>query len=308
MKKLAIVNKATRTFHKVGFKMKKHSPEILITAGVIGTVASGVMACKATLKVNEIIEEAHDNIEKIHVAVEEGVTQTGKEYTEDDKKKDLTIVYVQTGIKLVKNYAPAVILGGISIAAIVKSNDILRKRNVALAAAYATVDKGFKEYRSRVVERFGEELDRELRYNIKAKEVEKTVVDEKGKEKTVKEVINVMDDPNEYSQYARFFDDGCIGWQKDAEHNLYFLKCQQNYANDKFNEQGYLFLNDVYDMLGIPKTKAGQVVGWIKGNGDDFIDFGIFDIHREKARDFVNGYERSILLDFNVDGEIWSKM
>ena len=118
--------------------------------------------------------------------------------------------------------------------------------------------------------------------------------------------------PYDYSDYARFFDVGNPNWEKDSEYNLMFLKRQQAYANDKLKANGYLFLNEVYDMLGIPKSKAGQVVGWIydpeNGSGDNYVDFGIYNVNREAARDFVNGYERTILLDFNVDGNIWEKM
>jgi hypothetical protein len=178
---------------------------------------------------------------------------------------------------------------------------------VALAAAYVAVDTGFRAYRSRVVDRFGEAVDKELRYNVHSEKVEEKIVDENGKEKKVKKTIDVMG-PEDVSGYARFFDDGCDGWTKDPEYNLMFLKKQQRYANDKLQSQGYFFLNDVYDMLGIPRSSAGQVVGWIYDEknpcGDNYIDFGIYDCSREKARDFVNGYERTILLDFNVDGPI----
>ena len=306
MSKYEIANRMTRTINKAGFQLKKHSPEIMVVAGVLGVVVSGVAACKATTKLSGIMEEAKDNIDNIHYAVEHP-EKLSEEYTVEDSKKDLALVYVQTGVKLVKLYAPSVILGAVSITSILKSHDILRKRNVALAAAYATVDKGFKEYRGRVIERFGKELDKELKYNIKAKEIEETVVDEKGKEKTVKKTVQVID-PNVESEYARFFDDGCIGWEKDAEHNLYTLRCVQNYANDKLKSQGYLFLNDVYEMLGIPRTRAGQVVGWIydegRPNGDNYVDLGIYNVNNEKARDFVNGRERTILIDPNVDGPI----
>lgn len=307
MNKVEVVNKMTRMFHMTNLQIKKHSPEILIAAGVVGTVASAVMACKATLKVNEVLEPAKHDVEKIHAAKENGVTEAGKEYTEEDSKKDLAIVYVQTGIKLVKLYAPAVILGTLSITGILASHNILRKRNVALAAAYTAVDKGFKEYRGRVVERFGEELDKELRYNIKAKEVEEKVVDENGEEKIEKRIVQVAE-PNLGSTYARFFDETCMNWTRDAETNLMTLKTVQNYATNKLRSQGFLFLNEVYDMLGIQRSKAGQVVGWIYDendkNGDNYVDFGIFDVHDECKRRFVNGYEHSILLDFNVDGPI----
>lgn len=300
------MSKLTRTLNRVGLKLKKHSPEILVVTGVVGTVASAVMACKATTKIDEVLAETNENVEKTKDYVEK--KGFSEKYTEEDYKKDLTIFYAKGGLELVKLYAPSVALGALSITAILSGHNVLRKRNVALAAAYATVEKGFKEYRGRVVERFGEELDRELKYNIKAKEVEETSVDEKtGEEKITKKTVNVAD-PNNYSTYARFFDDGCTGWTKDPEYNLMFLKNQQRYANDLLKSRGHLFLNEVYDMLGIPRTKAGQVVGWIYDeeypNGDNFVDFGIYDLYNEKARDFVNGYERTILLDFNVDGDI----
>lgn len=309
-----ITNSMTRSFNKLGIQLKKHSPEILVVAGVVGTVTSTVMACKATTKINDVLDESKVDLEKIHSAAErlengeELLCNDGSKYTEEQNKKDLAIVYTQSAIKVAKLYAPSVILGALSITAILSSNNILRKRNVALAAAYTAVDKSFKEYRGRVVERFGKEMDRELRYNIKAKEFEETVTDEKtGKEKKVKKTVEVVGIDG-YSDYAKFFDEGCAGWSKDPEQNLFFLKRQQDYANEVLKVKGYLFLNDVYEMLGIPRTKAGQVVGWIYDEknpvGDNVVDFGIYDGHRETNRDFVNGYERTILLDFNVDGNI----
>ena len=307
MSKNEIMNTVSRSMHKIGFKLKKHSPEILIVAGAVGAVTSAVMACKATLKVNEVIDEAKDTIDAIHEAVEVGENKAGTVYTEEDGKKDLSLTYLQTGVKLAKLYGPAVILGTLSITAMVSSSVILKKRNVALMAAYTTLDKGFKEYRGRVIERFGKDLDRELRYNIKAKEVEETVVNEDGSTETVKKTINVVD-PTSISDYAVIYDDGCTGWSKDPELNKFFLKSQERYANDRLKAKGHLFLNEVYDMLGVPRTKAGQIVGWVydekNPNGDNFVDFGMFDVHDDRKRDFINGYERNIILDFNVDGPI----
>lgn len=330
MNKTEITNSITRTFYKVNFKLKKHSPEILVVSGIIGMTTSAVLACKATTKAGAIVDEAKNNMHDLHlVSMAAGIEYKDKDtytnedlkkidalanreevksYTKDDLKKDTTIIYTQTAVKFIKLYGPAVLLGAVSITSILTGHGIVRKRNIALAAAYATVDKSFKQYRSRVVERFGEELDRELRHNIRTKEVEKTVTDEKGKETTVKEIVNVADDPNQYSDFARIFDEYCIGWSKDPESNLIFLKQQQNWANEKLKAKGYLFLNEVYEMLGFPITKAGASVGWIydKDNpiGDNFIDFGIYNMNSQKAHDFVNGYERSIVLDFNVDGPI----
>lgn len=187
MKNNELLNKVTRKMYRIGFKVQKHSPEILMGAGIVGAVTSAVMACKATLKLDDVLAESKETVDKIHeVSENPDMIAEGKEYTEDDMKKDLTIVYAKAGLKVAKLYAPAIVLGGVSIAAIVSGHQILRKRNIALAAAYTAIDKGFKEYRGRVIDKFGEELDKELKYGIKAKEVEETVVDENGKEKKVK--------------------------------------------------------------------------------------------------------------------------
>ena len=307
MNTVAIKNVLNRKFYRAGLKLKKHSPEILLVAGVVGTVASAVMACKATLKVNEVLDETKENIDRIHTSVERGFTPAGEEYVAEDSKKDLALVYVQTGLKFAKLYGPAIVLGAASVGCILSSHNIIHKRNVGLAAAYATIDQGFKEYRERVVERFGEELDRELKYNIRAREIEETVINEDGTESTVPKTIQTAE-INQHSQYARFFDETCVNWERNAERNLFFLLQQQNYANEKLQAQTYLFLNDVYEMLGFQKTAAGQVVGWVYDEkhpiGANFIDFGIHDLYDEQKRAFVNGYEKSILLDFNVDGDI----
>lgn len=302
-----------KIINQAGLKIKKYSPEILMVAGIVGTVTAAVTACKATLKVKDVMSEKEELQNVIHKNLE----NPDVDYTEEDSKEDLTKVYAQTGVKLIKLYAPSVALGGVSIASIVMGQKILKKRNIALAAAYTAIDKGFKKYRANVVERFGERVDKELRYNIKAKEVEKKITDKNGKEKTVKEIqYDIEGNPLEnISEFARFFDEATsTEHHKDAEYNLMFLRRQQDYANEVLKAKGHLFLNDVYEMLGIPKTKAGQVVGWIydekNPNGDNFVDFGIYrlsgnEVYDERKRAFVNGYERNILLDFNVDGPIY---
>lgn len=307
--KTELISKVSRSFHKAGFKFKKHSPEILAVTGVIGIVTSAVMACKATTKVNDIVDEAKETIDKIHESVGKGLhTSDGEEYTEEIAKKDLTITYVQTGLKFVKLYGPSVALGVASIGCMLGSNHILRKRNIALAAALTNVATSFKEYRGRLVDRFGKDLDRELRFGIKAKEVEETVVDEDGKETTVKKTVEVVDPNTAHSMYSIVFCEGNTGWTRNAELNKVFLIHQQNWANDKLKMNGILTLNEVYDMVGAPRTAYGQIAGWVYTDdnsiGDNFVDFGIFDVNNEKACDFVNGREKSIILDFNCIGNI----
>ena len=304
--------------NRFGLKVKKYSPEILIGVGIVGTVVSGVIACKATLKVNDILDDSKDKIDKIKDTAAN--PYYGDKYSEEDAKKDLSIVYTQTAVKLVKLYAPSVVLGVASISCIVASNNILKKRNIAIAAAYAGVDKSFKEYRKRVVDKFGEEVDKQLRYNIKAEEVEEKVVDENGEEKVVKKCVNVVN-PSEISGYARFFEKYTTdnegnkiinpNWESNNEYNIMFLKAQERYANDLLRARGHLFLNEVYDMLGLPRSKAGQVVGWVYSEdnpvGDNFVDFGLYADNLAYS-DFVNGYDNGILLDFNVDGNVLDLM
>jgi hypothetical protein len=269
------------------------------------------MACKATTKISSILDESRETVDAIHDTLERVEAGEDIDYSVEDSKKDLVITYAQTGLKITKLYAPAAILATVSISSIVASHHILRKRNVALAAAYATVDKSFKEYRNRVTERFGNEVEREIRYGIKAKEFTETKVDENGKEKSTEITTNVVD-TTPSSPYAKFFDASSKAWEKDPEYNLMFLRGQQAYANDLLRARGHLYLNEVYDMLDIPRTKAGQVVGWIYDEknpiGDNYVDFGIYETHRMANRDFVNGYEPVIILDFNVDGNIFDKM
>lgn len=306
MNKTEMMNKLNRGFNKAVFKIKKHSPTILVVGGVIGMASSGVMACKATTKLQDILEKKKSEIEQVRDYIEnEGFSD---EYTEEDSKKDLAILHIQTAAEVAKLYAPAVTLGVVSAGCIFGGHKILHKRNAAIAAAYTAIDRSFKEYRGRVIERFGKELDRELKFNIKSKEVEEIVVDENGEEKIVKSTVDVVD-PTKYSDFARFFDEYSENWTKDPETNLMFLRQQQNYFNDKLKRKGYIFLNEVYESLGLQPTKAGQVVGWVYDEkhavGDNFIDFGIYDLYDSKKREFVNGLEKSVLLDFNVDGEIW---
>lgn len=304
--------------NRLSMKVKKYSPEILIGVGVVGVVASGVMACKATLKVGDVLDNARENIDKINICKDD--PKYAEKYSEEDAKRDLAITYTQTALKIAKLYGPSIVLGATSISCIVASNNILKKRNVALAAAYAGVDKSFKEYRKRVADKFGDEVERQLRYNIKAEEVEEKTVDEKGEEEIVKKTINVVN-PGDISGYARFFEKYTVDadgnqiinpcWQNDNEYNIMFLKAQERYANDLLKSRGHLFLNEVYDMLGIPRTKAGQVVGWIYNDenpvGDNFVDFGLYADNLSYS-DFVNGFDPAILLDFNVDGNVWDLM
>lgn len=302
--KTEIMKSVNGVASKTVMKLKKHSPEILVVAGIAGTVVSAVLACKATTKVAEILDETKGTLDTINEGMETGAIN-GQEYTTEDGKKDTVVVYAQTGMKLAKLYGPAIILGTLSITSILASNNILRKRNVALGAAYAAIDKSFKEYRGRVIERFGEQVDTELKYGIKAKKFEEIEVDtETGKEKKVKKTVMVAD-PNLQSDYAVYFDSKSRNYETNPDYNRMFLKAQQAFANDKLQTRGHLFLNEVLDDLDLPRTPAGQIVGWTKDGPDGYVNFRIVEVERETED---GRHEPALLLDFNVEGNIWEKM
>lgn len=312
MNKTELLNKASRAIHKVGFKFKKHSPEILLVVGAVSTVAGTVMACKATTKLDGILEEAKEKINKIHeVSENPDLLPEGAEYTVEDSKKDLTIVYAKTGLEVVKLYAPAASVMLVGLTAFLSSHKIMRTRNFALATAYATLDKSFKEYRGRVVDRFGKDLDNELRYNIKAEEIEETVTNEDGTETTVKKTVQTID-PNTIDDSSRIWYEGNPGWCENPEFRLMYLKRQQSYATEKLQKQGVLFLNEVYEMLGFKKTSFGAQAGWIYNEenpiGDNYVDFGLYDLSDPATIRFTNGDERGVVLKFNHDGYIIDKM
>lgn len=302
--KTEIMKSVNGVTSKAIMKLKKHSPEILVVAGIAGTVVSAVLACKATTKVAEILDETKGTLDTIHDGMETGAIN-GQEYTTEDGKKDTVVVYAQTGMKLAKLYGPAIILGTLSITSILASNNILRKRNVALGAAYAAIDKSFKEYRGRVIEHFGEQVDTELKYGIKAKKFEEIEVDpETGKEKKVKKTVMIAD-PNLQSDYAVYFDSKSRNYETNPDYNRMFLKAQQAFANDKLQTRGHLFLNEVLDDLDLPRTPAGQIVGWTKDGPDGYVNFRIVEVERETED---GRHEPALLLDFNVEGNIWEKM
>lgn len=287
---------ATRSIGRTSLILKKYSPEILTGVGIATGVAAGVLAVRATLKVEPVIEKIQEDLAKVN------------DLQENSENLDPKVVANLKGrvygiglLELTKLYWPAVSLGAASIGCIIGAHGIMKKRNAALVVAYNAVEKSFSEYRDRVASKLGEDEEKSIRYDVQENEV---VDEETGKKKVVTTVGS-----GHISPYAKFFDEYSQYWDRNAEYNLIFLRAQQNYANDRLNARGHLFLNEVYESLGIPHTQAGAVVGWtISKDGDNFVDFGIYDISNDKAREFVNGIEKSILLDFNVDGVIYDKI
>lgn len=280
----------SRTFGRTGLVLQKNSPEIMLGAGVVGIVAGTVMACKATLKADKIIKEYKETVEKI----EKVRNLVDVSYSDQDYQRDLVITYVKTGVKFVELYGPSILVLGGSLVLIVGAHNILTKRNAALAAAYSVIDKGFKAYRDRVRKELGEDADHKFRFGETPVESDDTPPwdVEAGDKKSC-----------EFSLYARYFDqESSRQFQKSYELNEFFLRCQQNFANDMLRARGHIFLNEVYDMLGLSRTKEGAVVGWVKGHGDEFVNIGYLNPENEREHPSRN---QRWLLDFNVDGVIY---
>ena len=295
----ALRNVVTSKVGRQVLTVQKHSPRLLFAAGIVGIGATVFFACKATLKVEDLLEDHAHAKEMIDRATEDERV----EYTEENRRKDIILLHMRTSGKVFKLYAPAIVLGVLTVAALTGSHNTLNRRNVALTAAYAALEKGFREYRDRLINEYGEDKDREFRYGARTQEIiEET---DKGPKTTLVKRVDV----NGASVYARFFDEVSPNWTRTPEYNFLFVRCQQNYANDLLRSRGHVFLNEVYDMLGLERSKEGAVVGWVlDGNGDGFIDFGVFSGSEWMGQLFVNGNERSVLLDFNVDGVIYDKI
>lgn len=307
------VTKAITTgFYKARFKVQKDSPEILLVTGIILGAGTLVTACKATLKVNDILSESREKIEKIRDLGEDKERCKENDCSEDDIKKAMAMTYVKTALDVVKVYSPSIILGGMSLMCLISSNNILKRRNAATMAAFATMKKSFDGYRDRVVARYGEEVDKQLKNAIRTEKVTEEKIDEEtGKKKKSSKDVEVTDYDG-HSEFSRIFDESNPNWKKNALYNKMFLQSAERYLNDKLRVEGVLFLNEVYEALGFDRTKAGQTVGWVYRPNDEtvnnFISFNIYDLRDPKKRDFVNGYERSIILDFNPDGIVWDAL
>lgn len=320
--KTELMAKVTRTASKYGYKLKKASPTIMIVGAAVGGVTATVLACKATIKAQDILDEHKAAVESIHDAkakIDSGeiVLNEGETYTEEDLKKDITTTYVHTGVQLAKVYAPAVGLGVASLGCMFGSHHIMSKRNASLTAAYIALDKAFEEYKTRVTDRFGDRVQQELEHNIKAVEIESKQANENGVEETIKEYKDVA--MKHTSPYTCIFDETVDTWQPDNQLNRNYLFLMEQSANKRLRAQGHLFLNEVLASLGTHggvsmKTPAGQIVGWIYDPNDitkqNHVDFGITNYveGNEALNDFINGGERSVMLHFNCDGPIIDKI
>lgn len=304
MKKVKITSTISNKLGKTGLKLKKHSPQILLIFGVAGLAGSTILACRATTKINKPIEEIKTASEEYHKRFE-GVENKA---VKREGQRDLATKYIHAGTDLIKLYTPAVLLGASSLTCILTSHRILSDRYAAASAACTSAMAGFTEYRAKVRERFGEEVDKELRYNINPKTVETTVIDENtGKEKKSKTKTKIAD-VGELGPFTKIYDETCKFWNSNMDYNLSRLRMEEEYVNHTLKTRGYMSVNDVYERIGFEPIPEGQIYGWVYDKPGDYISFGIDEINREKVQDFADGYVTSLALDFNVQGNILDKI
>ena len=295
---------------KAEFTIKKNSPEILLGAGIVGFVGTIVLACRATCRADEVLEFHRKKIKDIEDAKEIADADPEGEMSYDIEiyRQDKAIRYLKTTGNLAKLYAPTVAVGALSLACILTSRNIMQKRYLGVVAAYNGLSAAFEEYRKRVRDEYGEGLDKHFRYGTTYEEL--PVYDENGKKTKEKEQVEKTETGMvmQTDDSCRFFDSSNPNWDKNPAFSMMWLRGQQNILNDILHTRGHVFLNEVYDALGFPHTPQGAVLGWIDGEGDNCIDFGLYDQNKENVRRFVNGVDNVIMLEFNHDGVIWDKI
>lgn len=316
------LTKATTTVKnaagRTGLKIQKNSPEILLGIGIVTFVGTVVLACKGTLAAQDILKEHKDMLDDIDEAKQiaeesqKAAEETGDDtnmvlYDEELVKADKIRTYVKTGIRMAKAYGPAVAMGIISVTSIVTSRNILNKRYLQAVSAYTGIREVFDQYRKRVIDEQGEMMDRHFRYGTEL--TAQNILDENGKKTKQTETVENFDkDKKTPSDTAVYFDESNPNWDPNPNYTKMFLRAQQNMATDILRSRGHIFLNEVYDMLGFAHTSEGALVGWIRGAGDDEVDFGLFDAENSNSRAFINGQKNVFLLDFNHDGVIYNKI
>lgn len=293
-------NRVTGAMARQTFAVKTHSPVLLLGLGAVGFTTTVVLACRATLKLSDVLEEGNKLLNKVEEKVEEA--------DEEVKKKAKIGAKLQVAIRVAKLYAPSVAVGLGTLTTITGAHVILTRRNTALTAALGVATKTLQDYRQRVVEDQGGEKDLEYRWGISEREiVEET---ETGPVTSVLKGLDQEAIKKEIaagSVYARIFDEDHEDWSEFPHQNQTRIENVQEMANTLLRVDGFVTLNQVYEMLGFEWTAAGQQVGWVinpKDGGDGVIDFGVWTDGKYQGKKWINGNKQAILLDFNVDGPI----
>lgn len=287
---------------KVG--LSKNTPDIYIGLGIVGVAVGSYLAIKAGKQAADIVNNVKEDIKFIDDSLEE-VSEVTEEHIKEAEKEKIELK-VKAGVELAKIISPVVITNVVTIAMFLKGHEMNKKRLLAVGAAYNALNLDYSKYRDRVKEKLGEKEELAIRHNTPIVTIEEK--DDKTDKKKKTDGYDVSN-KTEYSPFCKFFDATSPAWEKSATYNLTFLRAQQKMANDQLRNNGYLFVNDLYKNLGLEPIPEGQLFGWVyDADEDTTIDFGLYNIHDEAVRRFVNGVEPVVLLDFNVQGYILDKV
>ena len=296
--------KLVRAAHKAAFQLAKKSPEICVIFGGAAVVAGFILIAKAAPRAAETTKGFHVVLDELKREAEE------KELSRKEVQKLVRQETLQYGWEMTKIAGPAVGLELLGLASIGFGFGILKKRSLQYLAAYNAVSAGFRKYRDRVIAEQGEDADLYFLTGAKKHKVIETVENPDGTVSQVETEDLILEDGTDTTEgvvYGRFFDEfnnPGNNWTKDPLINASFLNNMEILANSLLETRGFLYLNEVYQMIGYEPTWYGGIVGWLRNgtlNGIPVagkVDFRVREIHETRPR------ERSYFLDFNCDGVI----
>lgn len=291
----------------VKFYIKKNSPEILVGAGIATLIGSLVYTVIGTLNTGVDVTNAVCEIDEV---------ENDDSLMEEERRKKKHGIYINAGLNIARNYAPAVTLATVSAGCLIGSNAIMRRRAFSLAAAYSALDSTFSDYRTRVIDEYGDEVDKKMRYGLTTKEVEVEQIDEEtGEVVKTKATVTDADESATTVWYKRQYElsDGTVivnpNWQPNKDLNTTFVLAQIAWFNGRLSRGEHVWQDDIYKELGIPVDgyrQEAHVLGWTPDkNGEKYIKCRLYN--KEESGEFISNDDGDLLLAFNPDGMLYYK-
>lgn len=202
-----------------------NSPVVLTAIGVTGTITTAYLTGRASYKANTLIRD------------EAATRRLYNKPDEFDLKECFLIVW--------KEYIPAAGVGVLTIACIITANRIGTRRAAAMAAAYSISEKAFTEYKEKVVEKLGENKERQVRDEIAQDQITN---DPPTGEQVLMEGVQILC----YDAFTgRYF-----------KSTMEEIKKARNDINYQILHNNYCSLGEFYSLLGLPSTQFSEEVGW----------------------------------------------
>ena len=180
----------TRTIGRQILKTKKNSPHIFFGLGIAGVLGGTALACRATLKAGNTLDEVQSDIQAVKDKASESAPDEGSYH------RDLSVAYARGAVKMGKLYFPSAALIGVGVASLTGSHIQMTQRNTALSASLAAVSTAYERYREAVAQKIGAEDESDIYHGATIA----YVADEDGTEMPVP----ASDGP--YGPYAVLFD------------------------------------------------------------------------------------------------------